>query len=107
MLAILADPPSIQIRPSGPAVMPREPFMQPKVLGGDGSAPHGYSVFTPLTVIAPILLNSLNHSRLSGPTVISPGVLLVENSVTAPAVVILATTLAFPSKLPSVNQRLP
>src|SRR5438105_4823769 len=101
MAATLADPPSNQMLPSGPLVIPRPPPMQLP-------PPQLNSVSAPLNgLIAPTSAPSRNHSRLSGPTVISPGVLLVENSVTTPAVVILATTLAFPSKLPSVNQRLP
>src|SRR5207253_10310011 len=100
MAATLADPPSSQRLPSGPLAIRRFPPIQL-------FCPHWYSVIPPLTSMAPTLLDSLNHSRLSGPTVMSPGVLLVKYSVTTPAGVILATTLAFPSNKPSVNQTFP
>src|SRR5438270_10132243 len=111
----LPPPFTIQMPPSGPVVMPRVPPTQPKVFGGfggDGSPPHGYSLSVPLTVIAPVKLPplpefSLNHNRLSGPTVISTGVLLLKYSVMAPAGVILATTLALKSIPPSVNHTFP
>src|SRR5438309_10183006 len=100
MAATLADPPSSQRLPSGPLAIPRFPPIQL-------FCPHWYSVMPPLGSMAPTLVDSLNHSRLSGPTLMSTGVLLVRYSVIAPAGVILATTFCLKSIARSVNQLFP